>query len=98
LIPKLLFSTDALADLEQAAAWYGSKSGQIRISFLSNLDSLVERIQSFPSSAPIHRGKMRRALMNKFPYGVFYVPHENTLKVLAVMHLKKNPESLKSRA
>ena len=93
MIPRLLFSPEALADLEQAADWYGSKSEPIRVAFLSNLDLLFDRILAFPTSAPIHRDKIRRALMGKFPYGVFFVVDEVSVKILAVMHLKRNPRT-----
>jgi toxin ParE1/3/4 len=98
LIPKLLLLPEALADMEQASEWYGSKSPLLRQHFLSDLETRVDRVLAFPESAPIHRGKIRRALLGKFPYGLFYVAGENAIKILAILHLKQDPKKIKSRS
>jgi plasmid stabilization system protein ParE len=88
---KLLLLPAALADMERAADWYGSKAAPLRAGFLADLESRMGHIRDFPRSAPIHRGRVRRLLLKTFPHGVYYVELEGLIKVLAVMHLKRDP-------
>jgi len=37
------------------------------------------------------RGKLRRALMQRFPFGVFYVLTETHIVVVAVLHAARDP-------
>ena len=40
---------------------------------------------------------VRRALIHRFPYCVFYIVIERKISVLAVMHAARNPEQWKAR-
>jgi len=37
------------------------------------------------------RGKLRRALVQRFPFGVFYVLTERHIVVVAVLHAARDP-------
>jgi plasmid stabilization system protein ParE len=41
---------------------------------------------------------IRRVLAHRFPYGVLYVPRGNSIIVLAVMHLRRQPDYWRERA
>jgi hypothetical protein len=47
---------------------------------------------------PIVAGRIRRALVNRFPFGVFFVLVNDTAIVIAVMHLNRGPGSWQARA
>jgi plasmid stabilization system protein ParE len=87
---KVLLLPRALEDVEVAAAWYGAASDQVRAYFLADLDGAVGRIASFSESAPKVRGDIRRVLLGRFPFGVFYVITDAGIKVLAVFHLMQD--------
>ena len=87
----------ALADMEQAADWYGERAASLRLSFLADLERRIDQILEFPEAAPIYRGTMRRILFAKFPHGIFYVIRGDIIKILAVLHLKQRPDALKRR-
>jgi len=36
-------------------------------------------------------GDIRRALVHRFPYGILYVPEQNQILIIAVMHLHRQP-------
>jgi plasmid stabilization system protein ParE len=47
----------------------------------------------FPVVAP----DLRRALVPKFPYGIFFRVLETKIVVIAVLHLHRHPETWRSR-
>ena len=46
---------------------------------------------------PAADGAIRRAMLSRFPYGVFYVVRGQTVRVLAVMHTSRDPQTWKTR-
>jgi hypothetical protein len=41
--------------------------------------------------------KIRRCLVNRFPYGIYYGIKDGTIVVIAVAHLKRKPAYWKTR-
>ena len=58
------------------------------------LDAVVERPNYFPD---VHEG-MRRAMLNKFPYGVFFRIQADVIRVLGIIHLHRDPKYWQRRA
>jgi plasmid stabilization system protein ParE len=42
--------------------------------------------------------EVRRALLRRFPYAVFFKNHEEVVIVIAVLHMRRDPDAWKSRA
>ena len=58
----------------------------------------MERVRNNPMSSPKVHGEIRRALLRRFPYGVFYVIRESEVGVLGVFHGHRDPKTWQSRA
>ncbi len=65
--------------------------------FRKSIDSCLENIRSLPESHPIVHRDIRRALMKRFPYGLFYVREGDLITVLACFHAKRDPAIWKER-
>ena len=65
--------------------------------FPESLDGGLERISENPLHYVVIIGGIRRKLLNKFPFGLFYIFEINEVRVLAVLQHAQNPEILKSR-
>ena len=50
-----------------------------------------ESIQENPARFPVIYRNVHRALMRRFPYGIFYFPKGDSITVLAVMYTVRNP-------
>jgi hypothetical protein len=72
-LPRVVF--DARAEEEAAAAfeWYETQSVGLGQELLRALDVVVAGIRRQPQLYPVVRGRVRRRLMRRFPYGVFFV-------------------------
>lgn len=43
------------------------------------------------------RGEVRRAILDKFPYGVFYLARPEFVSIIAVLHQARNPRAWQIR-
>ncbi len=95
--PRFLVEPEAEAELEEAFAWYegrvtGLGSEFTRMYALSSLRS-VEILTSFARV----RNDIRRALVRRFPYAVYYVAESEQIAVIAVVHTRRHPRRWQSR-
>ena len=70
----------------------GSPSGSSAMSIGRSLASASGHFQ-FPTVS----GDVRRALLHTFPYAVYFRPSDETVVVLAVLHLRRNPKVWRGR-
>ena len=87
----IIIRPEAEAELAEAYAWYGQQRPSLGDEFLLRLDACLSTIQSNPVLHPIVHRDIRRALLRRFPYGVFYVLGEDRITVLAILHLSRDP-------
>lgn len=88
---------EAEAELLDAGVYYEQQQPGLGFRFEREIDALFERIINNPLQFPeIDEGR-RRALLRPFPYGVFYTVDQDQVTILAVFHLRRNPDVLKSR-
>lgn len=82
-IYPLLISGDAEEDIKDATAWYRSIGEGLDAEFVRALDASLWSISRNPHQFQAVYQNVRRALLRKFPYGVFYFVFEDTVVVLA---------------
>jgi hypothetical protein len=80
---------EAAWDLEEAANWYESQRPGLGIGFTDDARSLLMRIEENPLQFPIVRRDARRALMNRFPFAVYFRLVGDIVLVAAVMDLRR---------
>ena len=88
----------AEADLEDAAGWYDGEQGGLAERFLDDVDRTFARVRERPVQFPTVAGGVRRALLHNFPYAIYFRTSGETVTVLAVLHLKRNPTVWRARA
>jgi len=91
------FLVPAQAELAEAIAYYDSQQPGLGSRFAQEVKRTIERILQYPEAwAPISK-RTRRCLTNKFPYAVIYQVREEVLLIVAVMHLRREPRTWRSR-
>lgn len=90
---RIRFRRSALEDVDSAVAWYGGERASLVIAFAASLDAVIARIRESPLQFPAVHGDVRRALLGKFPYGVFFTVRQDTVHILAVVHLHRRPRT-----
>ncbi len=94
---KLVIKPFAELDAIDISKWYNDKRDGLGNEFLLALDAKINEIQRNPDHHQAIYKKIRRALTERFPYGVFYIIEKNTIYVLAIIHSSRNPNILKKR-
>lgn len=60
------------------------------VEFMIVLDAYFARIAVFPEIAPIYFERVRRQVMQRFPFGIFYEPQPNRILVSAILDLRQD--------
>ena len=94
---RLEIRSPAQRDILDAVRWYEKERAGLGTRFLDQLDALLERIGEQPLQFPEIETGVRRGLVNRFPYGVYFMPETERIVVLGVLHLHRHPDSWKNR-
>lgn len=86
----------AQADVREAALWYESGRPGLGSEFTLQFDALVERIAQSPLQFPEIGSGVRRALLRRFPYAIYFVVAVYPV-VIAVLHQHRHPDTWKER-
>lgn len=78
-------------DLANGRAWYDGQRAGLGEEFLAAVDAVFETIERFPDIFARVHGEVRRAVVSRFPYAVFYRIEPERIVVLAVLHTARDP-------
>lgn len=88
---RLKFSARALRETGDAQEWYELQSPGLGAEFMAALELQLKRLEQAPLLYSEVIQNVRRALLPRFPYGLFYVVRSNFVHILAVLHDARNP-------
>jgi plasmid stabilization system protein ParE len=93
--PKLniRFTKEAGNDLENAANWYEEQRRGLGSMFMLSIESKLAKILRSPEAYPKIDQNTRRALLRKFPYGIYFELVDDHLVVTAVYHSSRDPQN-----
>lgn len=91
------FHPDAEAEFNEAIDYFENKQVGLGRDFAIEVYLTIDRVLSFPKAWAILEGKIRRSLVNRFPYGLLYAEENGGIFILAVMHLHRDPDYWKYR-
>lgn len=91
------FRPEAQAELEDAYAWYEEQRTGLGEHFLLCIEEKISAIRRQPETYPTVHRTVRRALIRRFPYGIYYIIEENRVVVIAIFHSRRDPKQWKSR-
>jgi plasmid stabilization system protein ParE len=87
----------ATADIGEAYAWYEAQRAGLGQEFRDSVDAALLLVAAAPRAYPILHRDTRRALLRRFPYGLFYRLVDEQVVVVACMHAKRDPRSWRAR-
>ena len=88
---RLTFSSRALREIGQAQDWYELQSVGLGEEFIAVVELQLKRLVQEPLLYAEVVPSVRRALLPRFPYGLFYAVRGSLIHVLAVLHDARNP-------
>lgn len=93
---EIIFLPPAKAELADATSYYNMQSEGLGYEFAAEVKRTLERIVQYPDAWFKLSKRTRRCRTNRFPYGVIYQVRKETILIVAVMHLSREPGTWKS--
>ncbi len=91
------FLDEAEEEFLAAISRYNGDRAGLGDEFADEVRRTLERIVRYPEAWVALSRRTRRCLTNRFPYGVLYQMRGDTLLIVAVMHLSRDPRSWRRR-
>ena len=81
----------AQREVNDAFLWYTEQTDELGREFLDELDRAVRLLTNYPLSSAEIAPAIRRCLLVRFPYSLIYGTNQETIIVIAVAHLHREP-------
>ncbi len=95
---EIIVRPEAALEVQEAFDWYQEKTEGLGLEFLRAADACLAGVQRNPLASPMMYQEIRRALLRKFPYILFYIVKEEQIIVLACFHARRDPIDWMRRA
>ena len=94
---RLVSEPQADLDIEAVFDWYEKEQPGLGVEFLDELRAAYDRIVAGPSKYQHLRLGIRRALLRRFPYAVYFAVEQTVIVVLTVLHASRDPAEWQRR-
>lgn len=88
---------EAIADITEIVEWYDNENKKSGDAFIKELYSVLDFIKEYPEACRLSNYKCREKQLKRFPFAIVFRLEKTKINVVAVMHIKRNPESIESR-
>jgi plasmid stabilization system protein ParE len=93
----LVFRPEVREELDEAYNWYESQQIGLGDDFLDSVDETLNRICQMPESYPVVYRDVRRSVVGRFPYAVYYRIVSSRVIVTAIFHSRRDPKAWQVR-
>ena len=94
----LVFRPVVRDELDEAYRWYELQKPGLGDEFLDCIDEMLNRVCVMPEASPIVYRDVRRAVVKRFPYAIYYRIVSSRIIVTAIFHSRRNPTSWQGRS
>ena len=89
---KASFAPRARAELRAALLFYREQDIKVSRRFLQAVNNCVARLVENPRIWPLKEHGARRALLQRFPYSLYYQEVKEGVRIIAVVHNHRHPD------
>ncbi len=94
---RVIIRAIAETDIVEAARWYEQRDQGLGTEFIRAIDACIAAIQRNARQYPVVYENIRRVLLRKFPFGIFFLIENENIIILACLHSKRHPSVFKAR-
>ena len=91
MIYNVFISRAAVHDIEQAVSWYEKQRRGLGYELELCIEAGLRSLEREPLICQKKYKDVRVKYIKRFPYGIHYQIESNSIKVLALFHMKRNP-------
>jgi toxin ParE1/3/4 len=94
----LILTEKAQDDLDDAFQWYEDQEPGLGKEFIRCIDAKISELNRHPHHHQVvQNDRVRRALINRFPFSIYFVNEEELVTIFAILHQRRSPQFWKSR-
>jgi toxin ParE1/3/4 len=97
MVFELIIKPIVFDDAEEAVNYYEKKVKGLGNRFYNSLLVSLEEIQLHPLNYSYIKNPVRRHIISKFPYKIYYLVSNHTIYVIGISHAKRSNAFVKSR-
>lgn len=94
----VVLRAEAAVEFDEAFDWHEAQRPGRGSAFAAAIQTALNRIAGHPLSHRVVLADIRRAVVRRFPYCIYYRPHADRVEVIAVFHTSRDPRIWQSRA
>ena len=85
-------SDEAEVDFDKSYEFYYEDSSKVADTFFKRINLGFENIKQNPNTFPIAYKDVRKFVVKKFPFVIYYRIINTVIQVIAIFHTSRNPE------
>jgi plasmid stabilization system protein ParE len=94
---NLVIRPEAEAEIAATYDYYETVTKGLGAAFLLAVEACLDGIQRSPEMYAVLYKDIRRGLLRRFPYGIFYVVEPEQIVILACFHARRDPKQWQRR-
>jgi len=94
---RVVVRRNAELDIAGAINWYEEQRMGLGSDFYAQFSRTIERLADSPLIYPVVYREVRRAVLHRFPYLVWYRVQDAVVTVVACTHAKRHPAMARAR-
>jgi plasmid stabilization system protein ParE len=91
------FLNQARLEFDDAFDWYAARSVEAATGFAESIQVALNSIAESPETFLTTYAACRRYLLKRYPYGIIYKEHNNSVVVVATANTRRKPDYWHSR-
>jgi ParE toxin of type II toxin-antitoxin system, parDE len=91
------FLASAEEEMSEASLFYDAASGGLGNDFLDDVQQAIDRLCEYPQAGKPVSSNLRRMLLHRFPFSIFYSVETDVILVVAIAHHGRRPGYWESR-
>jgi len=88
---KIVVLSCAENEFAEIVDYYNGQCSGLGYEFAAEVQRAFDRINNFPDAWSVFSQRVRRCLVDRFPYAVLYQIRTDCILVGGIMHLKRDP-------
>ena len=94
---SVVFRRIAKREFDDAISWYQDRLEGLGREFSVAVEQQLGRIALSPNQFACVIGDVRRAVLRRFPYSIYFMVEDERIVVLAIFHARRAPSQLEDR-